>query len=80
MLRRAALGRFSRLLRSFLNVQTHYSLRRRQFNQADEIVGDDVECEILADALEAAMLGLAHRAVLFAPAEDAFDRLAARLG
>ena len=55
------------------------SLRRNQFGNADEVVSDQIEHEVGGDAKDAAMLGLAHRAVLLAPAEDAFDHRAARL-
>jgi len=50
-----------------------------QFGNADEVVGDQVEQEIGADACDPAMLGLAQGAVLLAPAENAFDHFAARL-
>ena len=55
------------------------SLRRDQFGDADQIVGDQVEQEIGSDGGDAAMFGLAHRAVLLAPAEDAFGHRPARL-
>src|SRR5262245_30557274 len=41
--------------------------------------GDQVEQEIGSDASDAAMLGVAHCTVLFAPAEDAFGHRPARL-
>ena len=50
------------------------------FGNADEIVGDEVEHEVAGDGGDAAMLGLAHGAVLLAPAEDALDHGPARLG
>ena len=50
-----------------------------QFGNADEVVGDQVEQEIGADACDPAMLSLAQGAVLLAPAENAFDHFAARL-
>ena len=52
---------------------TDSALHGNQFWNADEIVGDEVEEEIGGDAGEAAMLGLAHGAVLLAPPEDALD-------
>ena len=51
-----------------------------ELRNADEIVGDEVEHEVGADGGDAAMLGLAHGAVLLAPAEDALDHGPARLG
>src|SRR6516165_2558462 len=54
-------------------------LRRDQFGDADQIVGDQVEQEIGSNSGDAAMLGLAHCTVLFAPAEDAFGHRPARL-
>src|SRR3989304_3448333 len=54
-------------------------LRRNEFWNADQIVGDQIEHEVGGDAADAAMFGLAHCAVLLAPAEDAFDHGAARL-
>src|SRR6185312_15885680 len=38
-----------------------------------------VEDEVSGNACDATMLGLAHRAVLLAPAEDAFDHRPTRL-
>ena len=55
------------------------SPRRNQFRNADQIVGDQIEHEVGGDAADAAMFGLAHRTVLLAPTEDAFDHGAARL-
>ena len=49
---------------------------RQELRDADEIVGDKVEQEVAANAANAAMLGLAHRAVLLAPAKDALDHRA----
>ena len=49
-------------------------LRRDQSGDADQIVGDQVEQEIGSNGGDAAVLGLAHCTVLFAPAEDAFGR------
>ncbi len=54
-------------------------LRRQQFGNADQIVGDEIEHEVSSDTGSAAMFGLAHRAVLLAPAEDAFGHRPARL-
>src|SRR5204863_7365638 len=46
-------------------------LGRQQFGNADQVVGDQIEHEIGSDLGYAAMFGFAHRAVLFAPTEDA---------
>src|SRR5260370_32899410 len=54
-------------------------LRRDQFGDADQIVGDQVEQEIGSNSGDAAVLGLTHCTVLFAPAEDAFGHRPARL-
>ena len=54
-------------------------LRRDQFGDADQIVGDQVEQEIDSNGGDAAVLGLAHCTVLFAPAEDAFGHRPAGL-
>jgi hypothetical protein len=54
-------------------------LRRNQFGNADQIVGDQIEQEVGVDGADATMLRLAHRAVLLGPAENAFDHRAARL-
>ena len=40
-----------------------------QFGNADQIVGDEIEQEVGGDPADAAMLGLAHGAVLLAPTE-----------
>ena len=58
---------------------TPADLRRDQFGNADQVVGDQIEQEVGGDASNAAMFGLAHRAVLLAPAEDAFGHRPARL-
>jgi hypothetical protein len=50
-----------------------------QFGNADELIGDQVEQEVSADASDPAMLGLAHGAVLLAQAENAFDHYTAGL-
>src|SRR5262249_21427701 len=54
-------------------------LRRDKFGDADQIVGDQVEQEIGSNGGDAAVLGLTHCTVLFAPAEDAFGHRPARL-
>jgi hypothetical protein len=54
-------------------------LHGEQFWNADQVVGDQVEHEVGGDTADAAMLGLAHRAVLLAPSENAFDHRAACL-
>jgi hypothetical protein len=46
---------------------------------ADQVIGDQIEEEVGGDAGYAAMFGLAHRAVLLAPAEDAFGHRPTRL-
>lgn len=43
---------------------------------ADQVVGDQTEEKVFSDA---AVFGLPHCVVLFAPAEEAFDHLAPRL-
>jgi hypothetical protein len=53
--------------------------RRNQFGNADQVVGDQVEHEVGRDARDAAVFGLVHRAVLFAPSEQALDHRPARL-
>ncbi len=50
-----------------------------QFLDPDQLIGDEVRQEPCTSTGNAAVLGLAHRAVLLAPAEDAFDLLAALL-
>jgi hypothetical protein len=42
-----------------------------EFRNTDQIVGDEIEQKVPGNAENTAMLGLAQRAVLFAPAEDA---------
>ena len=54
-------------------------LGRQQFGNADQVVGDQIDQEVGCDAADAAMFGLAHRAVLLASTEDAFDHRPARL-
>jgi hypothetical protein len=46
-------------------------LCRDQFGDADQIVGDQVEQEIGSNGGDAAVLGLAHCTMLFAPAAPA---------
>jgi hypothetical protein len=46
---------------------------------ADQVRGDEIKDEVGADPKNAAMLGLAHGAMLFAQAEETFDHLASRL-
>ena len=53
-------------------------LRVHQLGDADQVVGDQIEHEVSGDADDPAMLGLAHRAMLLAPAEDALDHRATR--
>jgi len=47
-----------------------------ELGDADQIIGDEIEQEAGGDTGDAAVLGLAHGAVLLAPAEDAFDHRA----
>ena len=54
-------------------------LCRDQFGDSDQVVGDQIEQEIDGDGSNAAVFGLAHRAMLLAPAEDAFGHRPARL-
>src|ERR1035441_7033153 len=54
-------------------------LRRNQFGNADQVVGDQVEHEVGGNAADAAMFSFAHRTVLLTPTEDAFDHRATRL-
>jgi hypothetical protein len=51
----------------------------REFGDADQIIGDEIEQEVARNCGKAAMFGSAQRAVLLAPAEDALDHLAACL-
>src|SRR5580698_7298802 len=51
-----------------------------QLGYSDQIVSDEIEDEVAADSLDSAMFGFAHRAVLLAPTEDAFDHCPASLG
>ena len=57
---------------------TDSALHGNQFWNANEIVGDQVEEKVGSDAGDAAMLGLAHGAVLLAPTEDALDHRVSR--
>src|ERR1700745_2516748 len=50
-----------------------------QFRDADQVVGDEVQQESSGDTSNPAMLSLAHRAMLLAPAKDAFDTFPALL-
>src|SRR2546421_8098403 len=50
-----------------------------QFRDADQVVGDEVQQESSGDTSNSAMLSFAHRAMLLAPAKDAFDHFAALL-
>ena len=54
-------------------------LNGQQFGNSDQSVCEQIEQEGGSDASDAAMLGLAHGAVLLAPAEDAFGHRPARL-
>src|SRR3974377_1582838 len=67
------------IVRGLLSVGAVARLRRNQFRNTDQIVGDQIEHEVGGDATDAAMFCLALPTVLFAPAEDAFDHRAARL-
>jgi hypothetical protein len=50
-----------------------------QLGNTDQVIGDQVEQEGPSDAVAAAMFVPAQRAMLLAPAEDAFDHRPARL-
>ena len=50
--------------------------KQRQLGNADQIVGDEVDQEVAGNTAKTSMLGLAHGAVLLAPAEDALDHRA----
>lgn len=54
-------------------------LRCKQFGNADQVIGDQIEQEVGSNASDATMFGLAHGAVLLAPSEDALDHRPARL-
>ena len=54
-------------------------LRRHQFGNPDQVVGDQIEQKVGGDAGDTPMLGLAHRAVLLTPTEDTLDHRPARL-
>ena len=45
----------------------------KQFWNADQVVGDQIEQEVGGNASDATMFGLAHGAMLLAPSEDALD-------
>ncbi len=68
-----------RLLATVSRVVSGRGLRRQRFGNTNQIVGDRIEHEIGSDTGYATMFGLAHRAVLLAPAEDAFGHRPARL-
>lgn len=57
------------IIRSAFGVLTSATLRRDQRENTDPIAGVQMEHE----AGSAAMVGFAHRPVLLAPTEDAFD-------
>src|ERR1700736_5699583 len=65
--------------RRFFGGMNRACLRRNQLWNADQVVGDQIEHEVGSDAKDAAMLGLAHGAMLLTPAKDAFYHRAARL-
>jgi hypothetical protein len=50
-----------------------------QFRDSDQAVGDEIQQKCSGDTSNAAVLGLAHCAMLFAPAEDTFDHLSSLL-
>ena len=50
-----------------------------QFRNSDQVAGDEIQQKSSGDTSNAAVFGLAHCAMLFAPAEDTFDHLAALL-
>src|SRR3982751_6326629 len=54
-------------------------LSGKQFGNADQVVGDQIEQEVGGDPSDATMFGLAHGAMLLAPPEDALDHRPARL-
>ena len=54
-------------------------LSGKQFWNADQVIGDQIEQEVGGDASNATMFGLAHGTVLLAPTEDALDHCPARL-
>jgi hypothetical protein len=68
-----------RLLATVSRAVSRRELRRHQFGNADQIVGDQIEHEIGSDTGSAAMFDLAHRTMLLAPTEDAFSHRPARL-
>lgn len=49
------------------------ALKWDELLNADQIAGDEVDKEDAGSAVNAAMLGPAHRAVLLAPADDALE-------
>ena len=48
-------------------------LSGKQFGNADQVIGDQIEQEVGGDASDATMFGLAHGAMLLARSEDALD-------
>ena len=54
-------------------------LRGKQFGNADQVIGDQIEQEVGGDASDATMFGLAHGAMLLAPSENALDHRPSRL-
>src|SRR3954454_9005884 len=54
-------------------------LSGKQFGNADEVIGDQIEQEVGGDASDAPVFGLAHGAMLLAPSENALDHRPARL-
>jgi hypothetical protein len=53
--------------------------RGDELGNTHEIVGDEIEHEICSDSCDTSVFGLAHRAVLLAPAEDTFGHLSTSL-
>ena len=49
-------------------------LSGKQFGNADQVIGDQIEQEVGGDASDAPMFCLAHGAVLLAPSEDTLAR------
>lgn len=59
--------------------RTQLSCPRQQFRDTDEVVADEIEPDVCGDVVRAPQLGLAHRAVLLTPTQNAFNYLAAGL-
>ena len=70
--------RLRKIVRS-LGVERCSDLCGNQFRDADQVGGDEVQQDSSGDTSNPAMLRLAHRAMLLAPAKDAFDHFAALL-